>query len=144
MIESTTKTKHDFRNLTAWQKAQDLTVAVLELVKEVPGDRATSVIAQQVVKSASSIGANIAEGHGRFAAGAYRNHLSIARGSANETMSWLDLLCRAGYITDGRRQRLDAMCEEILRMISAQMIELDKQTGSAKAFREERESYAAE
>jgi len=59
-------------------------------------------------------------------------------------MSWLDLFCRAGYLTDGQRQRLDAMCDEIVRMISAQMIELDKRTGRDKAFREEREVYAAD
>ncbi|HYM15693.1 MAG TPA: four helix bundle protein [Dehalococcoidia bacterium] len=144
MTEGGTRARHDFRNLEVWRKAQDLAVAVLVLIKPLPSDRATAVLVQQVVKSATSVGANVAEGHGRFAAGAYRNHLSIARGSANETVHWLDLLCRAGYITEAQRRPLDAMCDEILRMVSAQMIELDRQTGNGKAFREERGSYAAD
>ncbi|HEX5478786.1 MAG TPA: four helix bundle protein, partial [Dehalococcoidia bacterium] len=89
----------------------------------------------QVLRSATSIAANIAEGHGRFAGGAYRNHLSIARGSANETLSWLDLLRRGHYISEEREAEACALCEEVLRMISAQMIGLDRQLGVKKDFR---------
>jgi four helix bundle protein len=138
------KNRYSFRNLAMWQRAQDLTVAVLDIVGTLPNDRATNVLVQQLVKSSSSIGANIAEGHGRFAAGAYRNHLSIARGSANETIGWLDVLHRSGKIPAEREAALVEACEEILRMISAQMILLDKQTGRGTAFREEKGEYVAD
>lgn len=135
---------YSFRNLLVWQRAQDLTVAILELMKTLPTDRSTNVLTQQLLRAASSIGANIAEGHGRFAAGAYRNHLSIARGSANETIGWLDVLARAGYVDQSQIDELTGRCDEILRMISAQMIQLDQQTGKGKGFREERAEYVVE
>jgi|CXWL01.1.fsa_nt_gi four helix bundle protein len=138
------RAKHSFRNLASWQKAQALSGAILDVVDGMPNTRAAGVLIQQIVKSSSSIAANICEGHGRFSAGAYRNHLSIARGSANETIGWLDLLRRRGYILEQRQNELIDLTEEILSMISAQMIQLDRQTGNAKAFREERTEYVVE
>ncbi len=138
------RVKYSFRDLAVWQKAQELSLVVLHVVRALPGDRASMILGQQLLKSATSIAANIAEGHGRFAAGAYRNHLSIARGSGNETLSWLDLLRRGGYISPEREEELMRRCDEILRMISAQMIELDRQTGSAKAFRDVQEEYVTD
>jgi len=139
-----TKGRYSFRNLAMWQRAQDLTVAVLDIVRTLPNDRATGVLVQQLVRSCSSIAANIAEGHGRFAAGAYRNHLSIARGSANETIGWLDVLSRSGRISAEREAELAEVCEEVLRMISAQMIRLDRQAGRRTEFREERGEYVVD
>jgi four helix bundle protein len=118
-----------------WQRAQELSLQVVRLVRELPGDRTSSVLGQQVLRSATSIAANIAEGHGRFAAGAYRNHLSIARGSATESLSWFDLLMRSGYIDEEREAELTALCDEVVRMLSAQMISLDRETGANKGFR---------
>ena len=134
---------YGFKNLISWQKAQELTVHVLEIVRTMPRDRASDVLARQVIRSSSSIAATIAEGHGRFSAGAYRNHLSIARGSAMETMSWLDLMRRTGHITTEREQALLKICDDILNLISAKMIELDKQTGTSRTLREERGEYDA-
>jgi len=124
---------YSFRDLAVWQKAQELSLLILALVRELPSDRASAIIAQQVLRSATSIAANVAEGHGRFTPAAYRNHLSIARGSANETVNWIDLLRRAGYISAEREQQLNELCSEVLRMISAQMIALGKSVKAQQA-----------
>ncbi|HEX5478084.1 MAG TPA: four helix bundle protein [Dehalococcoidia bacterium] len=123
---ATTRAHYSFRDLAVWQKAQDLSLHVLQVVRAMPSDRTSAVLTQQILRSATSIAANIAEGHGRFTSPAYRNHLSIARGSANETLSWIDLLARAGYISKEREHELSVRCEEALRMISAQMIALSR------------------
>jgi len=115
-----------FQNLLTWQKAQDLTDAILDIVDRLPTTRANGVIVTQIVKSCSSIAANIGEGHGRFSTQAYRNHLSIARGSANETVSWLDMLRRRRLMSPDEHHRLSALWDEILSMLSAQMIQLGR------------------
>jgi four helix bundle protein len=126
-----------------WEKAQELTVELLRFTKNLPSDRTTNVLVQQAVRSVTAIGANIAEGHGRFAAGAYRNHLSIARGSAAETLSWLDTFRLLDLIDEELEMRLVGLCDEVMRMISAKMIDLDKETGRSGAFRGERVAYDA-
>jgi four helix bundle protein len=135
---------YSFRNLAMWQRAQELTDQVLDFIAPLPADRVTNVLCQQVLRSASSIAANIAEGHGRFSAGVYRNHLSIARGSCAETISWLDLMKRRRLITAEQERSALEKCAEIMKMVTAKMITLDKQTGTNRSIREERATYDAE
>jgi four helix bundle protein len=125
---------YTFRRLTVWERAQELASTTFRLAKTLPADRATSVVVQQVLRSATSVGANIAEGHGRFAAGACRNHLSIARGSTAETISWVDLMSRTGLISPEQESHLLGLCAEVMKMLTAKMIELDRQTRTDRSF----------
>ena len=136
---------YSYRNLILWQKAQDLTLEIVKLAGDLPRDRVAPMLATQVVRSASSIAANIAEGHGRFALAAHRNHLSIAKGSACETDGWLDLLHRAGYLDGATEERLDEACLEVIRMLTAKIVDLEKKERSTpKKVREEAAIYIAD
>jgi four helix bundle protein len=134
---------YTFRKLAVWQRAQELTDEILDFIAALPNTRAAGVLTQQIVKSSSSIAGNVAEGHGRFAAGAYRNHLSIARGSTTETISWLDLLRRRGWISREQESSALLKCAEIMRMLTAKMKDLDQQTGTSRAFRDGEVEYEA-
>ncbi|HEU4760301.1 MAG TPA: four helix bundle protein, partial [Dehalococcoidia bacterium] len=134
---------YNFRNLVLWQRAQDLSLAVIRLTAALPRDRAADVIARQLIRSASSIAANIAEGHGRFYRAAHRNHLSIAKGSACETDGWLDLLRRAGYIDAATETRLHEMCIEIIRMVTAKILKLEREAEDGHRVSEGGTSYEA-
>lgn len=140
-----TEEVYTYRNLILWQKAQDLALAIVKLAGKLPNDRVAPTLARQVVRSASSVSANIAEGHGRYSLGAHRNHLSIAKGSVCETDSWVDLLCRAGYLGAQAEQRLHADCEEIMRMLTAKIVDLERrERAGGKQVREEPEIYSTE
>ncbi len=95
---ASTDPRYSFRNLDLWNRAQDHAARVIKLTFDLPQTVAGREIGRQLVRAAGSIGANIAEGHGRYTIPAYRNHLSIAKGSASEVGSWLDLLRRIEYI----------------------------------------------
>ena len=110
-----------FRSLTVWQKSKAVAVAVIGLVKEMPHDKGTDALGNQIIRSAASIPANIAEGYGRFADGAYRNHLSIARGSLFETQTWLDILVDSGYAPASKVQPILAQCDEVGRLLTSLM-----------------------
>jgi four helix bundle protein len=128
-----------FRSLTVWQKSKALAVAVISLVKEMPRDLGTNALANQVIRSAASIPANIAEGYGRFADGAYRNHLSIARGSLFETQTWLDILIDSGYLPAAKVQPIQAQCDEVGRLLTSLMNSVTQ-----RRIGEEGASYEAE
>ena len=117
---------YNFRNLILWQKSQQLTLDVIKLIALMPRTAVADVIVKQIIRSSSSIAANIAEGHGRFTPGAHSNHLSIAKGSACETDGWLDLLRKSGFISADQEQRLHAVCLEIVAMLTAKILELEK------------------
>jgi four helix bundle protein len=110
-----------FRSLTVWQKSKAVAVGVIALSKEMPRGRWADALANQAIRSAASIPANIAEGYGRFAQGAYRNHLSIASGSLFETQTWLDIIVDSGFAPSARVQPILAQCDEVGRLLTALM-----------------------
>jgi four helix bundle protein len=131
-----------FQNLVVWQKAHALATELVALVDQLPAKRSAGTLGNQLLRSGASVSANIAEGYGRFSEGAYRNHLSIARGSLFETESWIDLLASSGYITAEVRDRLIDSCEEVARILSATMKPL--KTGRASSVREEGAEYVTD
>ncbi len=135
----TTEPAYSYRNLALWKQAQDLAHAILELTAELPASRVSETLARQLIRAAASVPANIAEGHGRFSPAAYRNHLSIAKGSACEVDSWLDLLRRLSLISPNNEAQLHQRCSAIIASLTGRMRDLEKL--SAKTVREESALY---
>jgi four helix bundle protein len=129
------------RGQALWVKAQEFAAEVAEVIDGLPHNRSADILGGQLLRSASSISANIAEGYGRYSQAAYRNHLSIARGSAYETESWLDLLDRRNYLPKGRSARLLARCDELQRLLTLRMKSLS--AGKTYAVKEEAAEYEA-
>ena len=83
------------------------------------------MIANQVLRSASSISANIAEGFGRRMGKEYTHYLIVARGSTTKTLDWY-LKCRDLQLIDiavfeVRRMTLEEILKMLNRMISQQL-----------------------
>jgi four helix bundle protein len=129
----------DFTRLVLWQKSQQLAAEIAAIVASLLRNRAADIIGAQVMRSAGSVPANIAEGYGRFSQPAYRNHLSIARGSLFETHSWLDLLHRAGLIDESQKVKLIEACQEVGKLLTLRMKALANSNQSYA--REEAEAY---
>jgi four helix bundle protein len=82
-------------NLVAHTKALEAAGIAIKLVSRVPAPLKS--IADQLIRSASSVPANLAEGHGRFGRDR-QHHWRIAYASANEVDSHLRLLAAAGAV----------------------------------------------
>jgi four helix bundle protein len=78
-----------FRDLIVWQKAHEMDLQVIELVSAFPRAQPFWVIGDQLLRSSTSISANIAEGHGSYRGKEYGRFLSYALRSAYETENWL-------------------------------------------------------
>jgi len=123
------------RQQVLWKKAEDFAELIAAAVVDLRRDRAAEVISTQLLRAAASVAANIAEGYGRFSQPAYRNQLSIARGSAFEAESWLDLLIRRGYLAAEQGKALLSKCDELQRLLTLRMKSLYE--GKTYAVREE-------
>ena len=126
-MEPSRRGAYGFRQLGLWQKAQGFAVEVVRLVDGLPTRRSVDVASRQLVRAATSVAANIAEGHGRFTLPAYRNHLSIAKGSACEALSWLDLLSRLGHVDAAAGNSLEDRCEELIAALTRRIRSLEQQ-----------------
>jgi len=137
---------YSYRNLDLWQRPQELALGVIKMTEALPTTQAARTISRQIVSSAGSVAANIAEGHGRYSVAAYRNHLSIARGSVAETDSWLDLLARAGYVSAARAEELHQECQVLTGALTRRMktLEARLRTDKGRALREDGVAYLAD
>ena len=81
-----------YKELIFWQRAKEVSLLIVRLSKKLPNERSTWIIIDQVMRSGFSVGANIAEGFGRFKGKEYGRFLLISLGSAQETDYWLELL----------------------------------------------------
>jgi len=88
-----------YRDLEVWRLSMDQAVHVYRLTKSFPKDEQFGLISQ-LRRAASSVPLNIAEGNGRTSSKEYSRFLSIARGSAMEVRTALELSARLGYLTD--------------------------------------------
>ncbi|MFW6189251.1 MAG: four helix bundle protein [Planctomycetota bacterium] len=77
-----------FTDLRVWRMAHRLFLDLCGDLGEGGGSLPGSVIAEQLLRSVGSVGANIAEGSNRTQR-KFANSLDIALGEANETQNWL-------------------------------------------------------
>ncbi|HMP41761.1 MAG TPA: four helix bundle protein [Roseiflexaceae bacterium] len=137
--------RYSYRNLILWQRAQDLAHRIIQITKRLPQNWASGIIARQIIASATSVSANIAEGHGRFSLGAHRNHLLIARGSATETDSWLDLMRREELLSEEEERELHNRCSQVIGLLTTKIRSLGEADRDSKtSIREEQfDSYVS-
>ena len=83
------------------------------------GILAARPVGKQLVRSADSIGANIAEGSGRGSNQDYRRFLRIARGSLCETQHWLRRAFRRELLAPEQVERLRAMLDSLAPGLNA-------------------------
>ena len=115
----------DFRELVVWQKAMDLFEDLVKDVETFPKTEAARIISNQVLRSVSSVSANIAEGYGRRKGKEYEHYLYISRGSANESIDWYEKLKRLSYISIDSFNQREEICEEIRAMLTSMINKLE-------------------
>jgi four helix bundle protein len=96
----------------------DLAVEIYRLTACFPPDERFRSVSQ-IARSASSVPANIAEGHARGSRREYANFLAIAKGSLMETETFLTLAARLGYLKQPKSEPVQQLVTEISKMITA-------------------------
>ena len=76
-------------------------------------------MSKQLLRSGTSIGANIAEGERGQSKPDFRTKMNIALKEANETKYWLTLLHRTEYLTTNQFTSLEQDLQEILAILLA-------------------------
>ena len=105
-----------YRDLLVWQQAMDLAVLCYQITKKFPKEELFG-LTSQIRRSATSVAANIAEGHGRESSGSFVQFLRIAQGSLKETETHLLLTGRIGLTSPKEVELAVKQCEEIGRML---------------------------
>ncbi|MBR5435802.1 MAG: four helix bundle protein, partial [Muribaculaceae bacterium] len=80
-------------------KSKAFALRSIELFRTLVGEKREYVISKQMLKSATSIGANVKEAIRGQSMADFGAKMNIALKEASETEYWLELLQDAGYIT---------------------------------------------
>jgi four helix bundle protein len=108
----------DFKDLTFWQKAHQLTLSTYRVTADFPRSELFG-ITSQMRRAAISIEANIAEGCGRWGDGEFGRFLQIAAGSASELECHLLIARDLRFLPPSEHRKLKAALDEICKMLTA-------------------------
>jgi four helix bundle protein len=114
-----------FKELRVYKLSEKLADAIWQIVNE--WDMFTkNTIGIQIVRSADSIGANIAEGVGRGSYQDNKRFVRMARGSLNETQHWLRRAYCRNLLTVEQIEALKRMINELAPQLNAYLKSIGK------------------
>src|SRR5260221_14200307 len=100
------------------QKSYAFALQIIQLYKSLI-EKKEYVLSKQILRSGTSIGANIHEAVSGESKKDFIHKLGIAVKEARETSYWLNLLKDGGYIINDEFNKLNNSCDEIIRMLNS-------------------------
>jgi len=100
-------------------KSKLFALRIVRLYKFICSDRQEFVMSKQLLRSGTSIGANIAEAFYAESEMDFVHKLAISQKETNETIYWLDLLHDSEYISDGEFESINTDAVEIMKLLTA-------------------------
>jgi four helix bundle protein len=107
-----------FQELRVYQLSEKLADNIWKIVNEWES-LPQNTIGKQIIRSADSIGANIAEGVGRGSYAENRRFIRIARGSLYETQHWLRRAYNRNLLTDEQVNKLKVTIDDLAPQLNA-------------------------
>ena len=101
------------REQTAAYKSRKFAIRIVRLYQFLCENRKEYVLSKQLLRSGTSIGANIAESECAISKKDFLSKIYIAFKESNETLYWLDLLYETDYLTTQEYESIKADCEEL-------------------------------
>lgn len=92
---------------------------ILKVVRAVPADAGGYVIARQLARCGTAVGANVEEAQGLHTRKDFARRMNTARTEARESRYWLRLLAEDGTLPEGRLGDLIGEADEITRVLTA-------------------------
>lgn len=116
--------KSNFENLQVFQLAENLSDRIWHIVIDWSYFE-KDTLGKQIIRAADSIGANIAEGSGRYNFADNRRFVKIGRGSLHETRYWLKRAHMRHLLTNEQVDNLKPIINELSPKLNAYLKYLD-------------------
>ena len=98
-------------------KSKAFALRIIKLFKYLSENHRISPVANQVLKSGTSIGANVKEAIRAQSKPDFYSKMNIALKECSETEYWLELLHESDYINDEQFNSIYADCKELLKIL---------------------------
>lgn len=101
------------------EKSRDFTSRIIKMHQYLQQIKREFVMSKQLLRSGTSIGANISEALCAQSKKDFYAKMYIAYKESSETLYWIDMLFKNGYITDVQHESIRKDSLELVKMLSA-------------------------
>ena len=101
------------------EKAKEFAKNIIFITREIKANNKESVLTNQLLRSGTSIGANIHEAQYAQGTADFISKLEIALKECFESEYWLELLHESGYINNSEFDSIYEDCQELMNMVVA-------------------------
>ncbi len=108
----------DRMNKDLEERTKRFSLAAIKLCTQVPKTRAADVLARQLLRSATSIGANYREANRGVSRADFANKIGIVQKEAAETQYWIELLIDSGISANDPTTELHKEASELLAIFT--------------------------
>ena len=99
-------------------KSKAFALRIIKLYKFLCEEKREFIISKQVLRSGTSIGANVREASRGQSKPDFYSKMNIALKEADETAYWLELLSESGYLDETSFKSIYVDCEEIIKVLT--------------------------
>lgn len=100
-----------------YEKSYQFAVRVINGYKYLSKEKREFIISKQLLKSGTSIGANVSEANGAISKNDFSNKISLAYKESLETKYWLNLLKDTSYIDEKTFNSMHEQCDELSKIL---------------------------
>ena len=101
------------------EKSLNFAVRIVNLYKYLCSEKQEFVMSKQLLRSGTSVGANVHEGIEGQSKADFVAKMSIALKEISETGYWIEILHRTEYLSDEQYQSINSDCKEIAKILTS-------------------------
>ncbi len=101
------------------QRTKRFSLSVIKFTSSLPRTREADVLGRQLLRSATSIGANYREANRGVSRADFANKMGTVQKEASETVYWIELLIESGIASEARARELHQESSELLAIFTA-------------------------
>ncbi|MBK8549559.1 MAG: four helix bundle protein [Ignavibacteria bacterium] len=105
-------------------KSFDLAIKIVKVYKILSTEKREFVMSKQLLRSGTSVGANIREAKNAESTNDFIHKLGIAQKECDETLYWLELLFVTGFLEDNNYRTVTNDANQILKIIKSTILTL--------------------
>ena len=99
------------------EKTVDFAVRIVKFYKYLCDEKKEYVLSKQILRSGTSIGANVRESKNAQSRADFISKLNIALKEADETQYWLEIMVKSDLIKENQVEALNKDLKEIIAML---------------------------
>lgn len=103
-------------------KSFKFAVRIIHLYKYLVEQKKEFILSKQLLRSGTSVGANVREANSAESKPDFIHKLSISQKEIDETLYWLELLKETSYLTENEFSSIYSEAEEIIKLLKRSIL----------------------